>query len=556
MPASMVKTNRDEKLWTQAKDRAAAEGHEGDWPYVVGIFQRMKRGTAKGAHLPGMLLLPEGYGRRLWGLLKGAGHKYIKRVPIPGKYTKNGKPRYRYYYSVAHGGGIDAADHFVEGASFRHGDGHYHITKRDGPNITIRHDETGHEETIGPRELADKLRTEHSDARKAAGDKIKQEWKDAHESGASQKQLQKLKERAKAAGVQLPFHDYRSKESQKAADAFKGVPVPSIKTKSITIAMTDGKRPKTTAHVSGVWAFDPKSEKVTHVPSGVHVPGISHDAGAALFALLAHKHPELGKDIALGHASEIPKSDLDHVRAALDTANALHHDQKRQWSTDTLHAINDAAVAKDQARKDSALSKVSTDGPSRAFKLSPKIVSKDAAFDAAKSIATKDETRPSIQAVHFDGEGHAVATDGHRLVIIPTDHKAKETISTTGKAYDDRFPQWQMINPSLSDYKTATFDTEGLKAAMSAAKLHASKKTKIAHIYPDGIKAYDGGTEHGVPMPGHEGEIMRHGINTQYMLDALKGTKGPVRVHTKDQYSPIVVEREDGIKHIIMPMRI
>ena len=46
----MVKTKRDEKIWTQAKDRAAAEGHEGDWPYVVDIFQRMKKGAKKGGY--------------------------------------------------------------------------------------------------------------------------------------------------------------------------------------------------------------------------------------------------------------------------------------------------------------------------------------------------------------------------------------------------------------------------------------------------------------------------------------------------------------------------
>lgn len=33
----------DEEKWKQAKARAVEEGHEDDWPYVVGIYKRMAR---------------------------------------------------------------------------------------------------------------------------------------------------------------------------------------------------------------------------------------------------------------------------------------------------------------------------------------------------------------------------------------------------------------------------------------------------------------------------------------------------------------------------------
>ncbi|MHA2426518.1 MAG: hypothetical protein ACXADB_00560 [Candidatus Hermodarchaeia archaeon] len=33
----------DEEKWKEAKKRAAEEGHEDDWPYVVGIYKRMAR---------------------------------------------------------------------------------------------------------------------------------------------------------------------------------------------------------------------------------------------------------------------------------------------------------------------------------------------------------------------------------------------------------------------------------------------------------------------------------------------------------------------------------
>lgn len=40
MPANIVRPGL-EKYWERAKKRAADEGHEGDWPYVVGIYKRM-----------------------------------------------------------------------------------------------------------------------------------------------------------------------------------------------------------------------------------------------------------------------------------------------------------------------------------------------------------------------------------------------------------------------------------------------------------------------------------------------------------------------------------
>jgi len=42
MPANLVKTERDERLWEKAKRLAARQGHAGDWAYIVGIFKRMR----------------------------------------------------------------------------------------------------------------------------------------------------------------------------------------------------------------------------------------------------------------------------------------------------------------------------------------------------------------------------------------------------------------------------------------------------------------------------------------------------------------------------------
>jgi hypothetical protein len=44
MPA-FLKTPEDEHLWSKAKAVAAQEGHHEDWPYVTGIFKKMKGGA-------------------------------------------------------------------------------------------------------------------------------------------------------------------------------------------------------------------------------------------------------------------------------------------------------------------------------------------------------------------------------------------------------------------------------------------------------------------------------------------------------------------------------
>ena len=41
MPANVVKSPEDEQHWKRAKKRAAEQGRAKDWPYIMGIFQKM-----------------------------------------------------------------------------------------------------------------------------------------------------------------------------------------------------------------------------------------------------------------------------------------------------------------------------------------------------------------------------------------------------------------------------------------------------------------------------------------------------------------------------------
>ena len=166
--------------------------------------KRELAGLEKGddAYPAGALLLPEDYLTRvrLGTMLKGLSHKYVKRVPT-GKITKTGKPRYRYYYHAAHGGTVAHSEHFVEGASFKDPEGHWHITGRDGDTVHLRHDETGKTQSMTTGELAAHLTQLHHGAIQEARERATRDLADAKASGASAKQLAALKKRAERVGV-------------------------------------------------------------------------------------------------------------------------------------------------------------------------------------------------------------------------------------------------------------------------------------------------------------------------------------------------------------------
>lgn len=140
---------------------------------------------------PGWLELPAAYAES--ALAKGAGHKYIKRVPKAGG-------GYRYFYHVGYGGGVHSEAHFVEGASFRHEGGHYHITKVDGDKLTITHDETKESKSVTKAELGAMLAKHHEAGLKAHKEKTAAALAEARANKASPKQIARLEARAKAAG--------------------------------------------------------------------------------------------------------------------------------------------------------------------------------------------------------------------------------------------------------------------------------------------------------------------------------------------------------------------
>ncbi len=139
----------------------------------------------------GCLELPEAHGDAVFDRLeKAAGHKYIKRVPT-GKTTKTGKPRYRYFYHVAAGGGVGAHEHMVAGASFRADGGHWHIEHADGERLRVKHDETGESRQMTRGELSQKLQGEHRSALAAHTERLERERAEVKQFGSA-KQKERL----------------------------------------------------------------------------------------------------------------------------------------------------------------------------------------------------------------------------------------------------------------------------------------------------------------------------------------------------------------------------
>jgi len=152
----------------------------------------------------------------LSALAKGKAHKYLRRVPIPGKVTKTGKQRYRYFYRTIGGSGLGHHDEMKVGAAFRMKDGgehgHFEVTHDHGDgHVTVRHDETGTEHKIHKDALATMLHREHAEARKEDDAKVAEkrekakkqalaDLEEAKKHGASEKTIAAAKKRAADAG--------------------------------------------------------------------------------------------------------------------------------------------------------------------------------------------------------------------------------------------------------------------------------------------------------------------------------------------------------------------
>lgn len=149
------------------------------------------------------LEIPEWLGKLIedLDLEKGAGHKYLRKVPT-GKFTKTGKPIYRYFYKITGGRGLGHDDEMVEGAAFKvpsaGKEGHFHIIgKGEDGKLKIRHDESGEEHEVDPAVLRAMLHRAHAAAIEQTRGNIARDLEDVEKHG-SEKQKARVKTRAQS----------------------------------------------------------------------------------------------------------------------------------------------------------------------------------------------------------------------------------------------------------------------------------------------------------------------------------------------------------------------
>jgi hypothetical protein len=152
---------------------------------------RMSQGFDPGSSLVVEHELPDWLGEVLEGLedgdlLKGAGHKYIRRVP------KAGGKGWRYFYTVTGGQGLGHHSEFVKGASFKVKDagqeGHFHVEEDHGDEVTLRHDESGKSARVSKKALAAMLHAEHAEALGTVRERAAKNLEQAKKTGTPKQQ--------------------------------------------------------------------------------------------------------------------------------------------------------------------------------------------------------------------------------------------------------------------------------------------------------------------------------------------------------------------------------
>jgi hypothetical protein len=175
--------------------------------------------------------LPDWLGEVLEGLedgdlLKGAGHKYIRRVP------KAGGKGWRYFYTVTGGQGLGHHSEFVKGASFKVKDagkeGHFHVEEDHGEEVTLRHDESGKSARVSKKALAGMLHAEHAEALGSVRERAAKNLEQARKTGTP-KQQEKAAALADKYGVEATTESGAQSEPSKGSlgsGAFTFDPLP------------------------------------------------------------------------------------------------------------------------------------------------------------------------------------------------------------------------------------------------------------------------------------------------------------------------------------------
>ncbi len=217
---------------------------------------------------------------------------------------------------------------------------------------------------------------------------------------------------------------------------------------------------------------------------------------------------------------------------------------------------------------------------------------------------SKDTSRTAIAHVRH-AQGVSVATDGHRLVIVPTDRTTEEAILVPGKGikaqydkttrpdvkkeiegYQGHSAYFEETRISFPDYSRVipqggtptTVSAEHIAKIADLAQAHSAKDdSRLGRVVleTDGEGGVFARVERNPTVmesrdedyPGKEpikvgtyddsrGRVSLH-VNARFLKASLKGVKkgDSVQMTLNGGLDPLMIDHESGIKHLVMPLR-
>ena len=165
--------------------------------------------------------------------------------------------------------------------------------------------------------------------------------------------------------------------------------------------------------------------------------------------------------------------------------------------------------------------------------------------------------RSGLNEITQDGR-YIAAGDGTRLVYHVTENNVRNAVLSGGRLFEGQGRPFARFIPNNAP--SVTLDRASIRKIRDALKLVSdvhvppSELAKVGDVYEVRIA-----NRVLARIPAHEGDNMRDGdavaLQANYLRDALKSAGKSATLRMKDKASPIQVDAESGVNHLIMPLR-
>ena len=185
------------------------------------------------------------------------------------------------------------------------------------------------------------------------------------------------------------------------------------------------------------------------------------------------------------------------------------------------------------------------------------------ALKRASKFASKDQSRGPLLCVLIRDKD-VVATDGHRLISVPTcngEHSPLVWDPSDGEIVDWAYPAVKNILSGTHNTSATLDPIRTRKALLLATEMQRALvlKGEIAKVLirmTQNVQIVIGSMAIQVGRRGDMGGAFDVVINPSSLKDALAGASDAVEFCSDEPLGVIRVNREDGERHCIMPMRV